>query len=51
MKEPRGADWKNKGTERSRNVIDNKALLFLEFVQSRNINENKQVSSTKRERC
>jgi hypothetical protein len=28
-------------TERSRNVIDNKLLLFLEFDQSRNIYENK----------
>jgi hypothetical protein len=27
-------------TERSRNVIDNKALLFLEFEESRNVYEN-----------
>jgi hypothetical protein len=32
---------KQKCYERSRNVVDNKPLLFLEFIESRNVFENK----------
>ena len=38
-----------KFTERSRNVDENKELLFLEWDRSRNVDENKDVSTRKPE--